>query len=66
MKVKAKHNILNGNEWIAGGTVFEADEKELAVLQEAVEPVGYVSDVFPPAQEEEKPKTPRSRKKRGA
>ena len=63
MKVRAKHNIMCDDEWIAGGTVFEVDEKRLAVLQEAVEPVGYVSNVFPPAPEPEKPKSTRSRRK---
>ena len=54
MKVKAKHNIQYGDKWIAGGEVFEVSEKECKALQGSVEPVGYVSDVFPPEQPEKK------------
>ena len=63
MQVKAKHNIIKDGKWIDGGSIFEVDEKELAVLQESVERVGYVSNVFPPDQPE-KPKQTRSRKKK--
>ena len=64
MLVKAKHNIVFNGKWIEGGTVFEVDEKELAVLQGSVEKVGYISNVFPPDQPD-KPKQTRSRKKKG-
>ena len=63
MKVKAKCTIKYGDERIAGGTIFEVSEKDLDAIREAVEPVGYISDVFPP-EPEEKPvaRKPRSRK----
>ena len=67
MKVKAKHNIQQGDKWIAGGTVFEVSEAEYEELQQYVEKVGYVSDVFPPIRkDEDKPKTskPRSTSKK--
>lgn len=66
MKVKAKHNLMYGDKWIAGGTVFEVSEKEYEALRSYVDKVGYVSDVFPPIRkDEDKPKTskPRTKKK---
>ena len=66
MKVKAKHTIQWGDKRIAGGTVFEVSEAEYNELQQYVEKVGYVSDVFPPIRkDEDKPKTskPRTKKK---
>ncbi|MBR6932730.1 MAG: hypothetical protein IKH49_05450, partial [Bacteroidales bacterium] len=55
-----------GDKRIAGGTVFEVSEAEYKELQQYVEKVGYVSDVFPPIRkDEDKPKTskPRTKKK---
>ena len=63
MKVKAKHNILWGDKWIPGGTVFEVSDKECKALQGSVEPVGYVSNVFPPEQPEKKRRPSASKKK---
>ena len=65
MKVKAKNNIQYGDEWIAGGTTFEVSEKDLEVLREAVEPVGYVSDVFPPEPKPEPAKRRTASRKKG-
>ena len=67
MKVVAKHNIKLGDKRIAGGEVFEVSEKDLDAIREYVEPVGYVSTVFPPEPETPKPtaaakKRPGSRK----
>ena len=64
MKVKAKHNILRGDKWIPGGEVFEVSDKECKELQGSVEPVGYVSDVFPPEEKPEKKRRPAATKKK--
>ena len=62
MLVKAKHNIDNGGKCITGGTVFEITDAEFDALHEAVTPVGYVSEVFPPEKPEKKSATTRKRR----
>ena len=62
MKVKAKHNLILDGVLYNGGEIFEVEN--LDGLTDHVEEVGYISDVFPPEQEEKpKRKSTRSRKK---
>lgn len=63
VKVRAKSWLNHNGVWHSGGEIFEIDEKETEAMSEHVEVLGtFVSDVFPPEQEqEEKP----VQKKRG-
>lgn len=62
IEVRAKHGIKYGNVQYDGGQVFKVTEAEYDELKEFVEKVGYVSNVFPPIQQEEKPKVRRKKK----
>lgn len=61
MKVAAKHRLNYSGAWYEAGEEFEIGQDVLPSIEEFVRPVGYVSAVFPPEVNEDKPR--RKRKK---
>lgn len=66
IRVRAKHWLNHNGVWHKWGEVFEVEENEFDGLKDCVSKVndGFVSDVFPPV-DEEKAKEPEKPKRRG-
>lgn len=62
MKVAAKHRLNYSGAWYEAGEEFEIDQDVLPSIEEFVRPVGFVSAVFPPEADEDKPKRGRRKK----
>lgn len=62
MKVAAKHRLNYSGAWYEAGDEFEIESGDISSMREYVRKIDYVSAVFPPEPDEEKPRRGRRKK----